>query len=279
MPRSTSHVSRDRHSPIGSRISRKPDDPHIEIKDLILSYDSDNAEAEPVIAGLNLRIPAGQFCAIIGPSGCGKSTLLRLIDGLQKPTSGRVMIDGAHVENPPASIGMVFQHFALMPWKTVRKNVEFALGNLGVPKTDSRVRAEQWLSRVGLTDYLNHYPGQISGGMQQRVGLARALAIEPDLMLMDEPFGSLDAQTRILLQEEVLRLWEHSERTVVFVTHDIEEALYLADRVIVMSARPGRIIEDMPVPFARPRDETVKAHPDFVTMKIKVWELLRGTRA
>lgn len=225
-----------------------------------------------VLSGVNLTVARGEFCCIIGPSGCGKSTLLRVIDGLFAPTDGRVTVDGELLTSPRASIGMVFQSFNLLPWRTVEANVELGLEQRGVPKRERRERSRSWLHRVGLEGFETFYPSQLSGGMQQRVGLARALAVEPDILLMDEPFGSLDAQTRVLMQGELMDLWSADRKTVVFVTHDVEEAIFLADRVVVLSSRPGHIVDVVDVQFPRPRS---RADPDFAKLREELWDGLR----
>ena len=207
-----------------------------------------------VINDFNLSVADGEFVAIVGPSGCGKSTLLRMISGLAKPSSGRIAIDDAEVAEPNPKHNLVFQEHALYPWRTVFDNV--ALG-LEIQKRDaaaSRGRVEPLLKLVGLEKFAGYYPHQLSGGMRQRAALVRVLAVDPDVLLLDEPFGALDAMTRLILQDELLRVWEHSGKTVVLVTHDVEEALFLADRVIVMSALPGRIHEVINVPGRQPRD-------------------------
>ncbi|MBE2319489.1 ABC transporter ATP-binding protein [Solirubrobacter sp. CPCC 204708] len=229
-----------------------------------------------VLEGISFGVAEGSFVAICGPSGCGKSTLLRLIHGLQQPDAGEIRVRGERVTAPSLDRGMVFQHHNLMPWRTVIRNVELGLEAQKLSKAEARSRAERWLDKVGLSDFASYYPAQLSGGMQQRVGLARALAIDPAILLMDEPFGALDAQTRVLLQEELERIWEANAKTVVFITHDIEEALFLADRVIVMSARPGRIIADIAVDAARPRREQWRAAPEFAQLKGEIWKLLRS---
>jgi NitT/TauT family transport system ATP-binding protein len=229
-----------------------------------------------VLEGITFGVSEGSFVAICGPSGCGKSTLLRLIHGLQKPDGGEIRVRGERVLAPSLDRGMVFQHHNLMPWRTVVRNVELGLEALRLPKAQVRERARMWLEKVGLTEFAGYYPAQLSGGMQQRVGLARALAIDPQMLLMDEPFGALDAQTRVLLQEELERIWEADAKTVVFITHDIEEALFLADRVIVMSARPGRIIADIAVDAPRPRRDAWRAAPEFAQLKGDIWKLLRS---
>ncbi|HEX6025230.1 MAG TPA: ABC transporter ATP-binding protein [Solirubrobacter sp.] len=225
--------------------------------------------------GVSFDVTEGSFVAICGPSGCGKSTLLRLIHGLRPPDSGEIRVRGEPVLAPSLDRGMVFQNHGLMPWRTVQRNVEIGLEALHLSRDQRRERAERWLEKVGLSDFASYYPAQLSGGMQQRVGLARALAIEPEMLLMDEPFGALDAQTRVVLQEELERIWHAETKTVVFITHDIEEALFLSDRVLVMSARPGKIIADIVVDAARPRGTAFRASPEFAALKGRIWELLR----
>jgi NitT/TauT family transport system ATP-binding protein len=227
---------------------------------------------------VSFGVQEGSFVSICGPSGCGKSTLLRLIHGLQSPDSGEVRVRGERVLAPSLDRGMVFQNHNLMPWRTVVRNVELGLEAQGVARSERSERAMKWLTKVGLEQFASYYPAQLSGGMQQRVGLARALAIEPQLLLMDEPFGALDAQTRVLLQEELERIWQADAKTVVFITHDIDEALFLSDRVLVMSARPGKIIADIPVGAARPRGPAWRATPEFAELKGRVWDLLRGSQ-
>ncbi len=224
---------------------------------------------------ISLSIKEREFYCLIGHSGCGKSTLLRIIDGLIKPTTGEVRIKGQLVNQPGWNRGMVFQHFNLLPWRTVLGNVEFGLENRRVPRREQRERAMRYISMVGLDGFEQSYPSQLSGGMQQRVGLARALAIEPEILLMDEPLGSLDAQTREVMQAELMRIWSIEKRTVLFVTHDIEEAIFLADRVIVMSQRPGRVVEVVDVDFPRPRDENLRTLPAFTEMRSRIWQTLK----
>jgi NitT/TauT family transport system ATP-binding protein len=229
-----------------------------------------------VLSKVSLEVDRGEFCCVIGPSGCGKSTLLRILDGLIRPTSGQVVIGGRVCTAPRADVGVVFQSFNLFPWRTVAQNVELGLEERGIARAQRRERAGRWLERVGLTGFEHFYPAQLSGGMQQRVGLARALAIEPDILLMDEPFGSLDAQTRLLLQAELLRLWALDRKTVVFVTHDVEEALFLADRVVVISPRPGTVVASVQVPFPRPRIDSLRADPVFAGLREELWERLKA---
>lgn len=228
-----------------------------------------------IIDDISFQLEEGSFLSIIGPSGCGKSTLMRLMDGLQKSDEGEVRIKGRAVTGPSPERGMVFQNHNLMPWRTVIKNVEFGLEMLGVSKQERRSRALSILETVDLTGFSEAYPSQLSGGMQQRVGLARALVLNPELLLMDEPFGALDAQTKVLLQEQLERLCRRLQNTVVFVTHDIEEALYLSDRILVMGTRPGRIMEDIQIPFPRPRESTLRASAEFAQLKQRLWSILQ----
>ena len=253
------------------------DPARVEIEDVSLTFETKRSGRVQALQNFSLTIEPGTFCCIVGPSGCGKSTLLRIIDGLQKPDEGQVLVNGTAIEKPTLDIGFVFQRYNLLPWRTVLANVEFGLENLGVPKERRREVAEHWMRIVGLEGFENHYPAQLSGGMQQRVGLIRALAIDPKILLMDEPFGAVDDLTRMKLQEELLNLWERDNKTVVFVTHDIEEALYLADRVIVMSARPGRISDVFDVELPRPRNPEIRSTPEFAQLKGEVLRCLHLT--
>jgi ABC-type nitrate/sulfonate/bicarbonate transport system ATPase subunit len=229
-----------------------------------------------VLNDVNITLREQTFTCLVGPSGCGKSTLLRILDGLMPPDSGEVRIGGELVKAPSLDRGFVFQHFNLLPWRTVLGNVEFGLENLGVKKDERRTRATEVLELVDLVGFEAYYPGQLSGGMQQRVGLARALAVDPSFLLMDEPFGSVDDQTRMLLQEELLNIWERDQKTVVFVTHDIEEALYLGDQVVVMKARPSQISRIIDVPFGRPRADDVRGSPEMARLKQEIWDELKS---
>jgi NitT/TauT family transport system ATP-binding protein len=225
---------------------------------------------------VELNIRSNEVLCIVGPSGCGKTTLLRCIGGLLAPSSGQVLIDGQKVSSPRPGVAIVFQHFGLLPWKTVVDNVAFGLKIAGVSGRQLAERVEHYIRLVGLAGFENQYPYQLSGGMQQRVGLARALAIHPEILLMDEPFASVDAQTREVLQEELLRLHERERKTMVFITHSIDEALVLGDRVAVMATRPGRVKEVLTVNFARPRDPAaVRAEPRYTEMRNHIWEELR----
>jgi NitT/TauT family transport system ATP-binding protein len=229
------------------------------------------------VESFSLEVERGQFVAIIGPSGCGKSTVLRIIDGLLAPTSGTVTLHGKTVSGPGPDRAVVFQHANLLPWRTVEDNVRFGMECLGVKGVEQKRRAEQYLRLVGLEGFERYYPNQLSGGMQQRVGLARAFAAEPEILLLDEPFGALDAQTRLVLQDELSRLLG-GERTAILVTHDMEEAVFLADVVVVMSSRPGRIVEVVDVDLPRPRDTDIRSTERFAQLKGHLWEILRSER-
>ena len=231
----------------------------------------------PVLAldDLSLAVEEREFMALLGPSGCGKSTLLYLIGGFLPVEEGRILVDGARVAGPGPDRGVVFQHFALFPWKTVMGNVLYGLEKQDLPKEERRARALAHIELVGLSGFEDSYPSQLSGGMKQRAALARTLAIDPRILLMDEPFGALDAQTRSLMQEELLRIWERSRKTVIFVTHDVQEAVYLAERIAVMSARPGRIKEIVEVQLDRDDPDLMKS-PRFVELVDHVWNLVRG---
>lgn len=222
--------------------------------------------------GLSLTVNDGEFMCILGPSGCGKSTLLFMASGLEKPTRGVVRNDGKTVTGPGADRGMLFQQFALYPWRSARRNIEFGLEIRGIPAEERWKRARVWLDIMGLAQFANAYPHQLSGGMQQRIAIARLLVNEPEVLLMDEPFASLDAQTRTALGEELVRVWQHYQRTVLFVTHSIDEAIMLADRLVVMTRRPGRIKVDMPIQIPRPRDP---ASDEFNHLRKTITEFIR----
>jgi len=227
------------------------------------------------LEGISFEIKDGEFAVLVGPSGCGKSTILRLAAGLIRPSRGRVLLDGREVTEPGADRGMVFQSYTLFPWLTVQQNVEFGPRIRGVPAPERARLARHYLRQVGLTGFERVYPKELSGGMMQRVAIARALANDPAILLMDEPFGALDAQTRSLMGELLLRVWEQAAKTVLFVTHDIEEGLFLGDRVFVMTARPGRIREEIPVPIPRPRTLDALTSETFVRLKRHVTTLIR----
>jgi len=225
---------------------------------------------------VDLQIRNQEVLCVVGPSGCGKTTLLRCIGGLLAPSSGQVLIDGQAVDCPREGVAIVFQHFGLLPWKSVVDNVAFGLRIAGTPRAVITQRLDHYIQLVGLAGFETHYPYQLSGGMQQRVGLARALAIDPEILLMDEPFASVDAQTREVLQEELLQLHERERKTMIFITHSIDEAIILGDRVAVMASRPGRIKEILTVDFARPRDPAaVRAQSRYTELRNHIWEELR----
>jgi NitT/TauT family transport system ATP-binding protein len=230
----------------------------------------------PVLAleDISLQVRNREFLALLGPSGCGKSTLLYLIGGFLPVETGSITVEGVPVKSPGPDRGIVFQHFALFPWKTVRANVRYGLERAGLPREERETRAQQFIDMVGLTGFEDSYPSQLSGGMKQRAAIARTLAIDPKILLMDEPFGALDAQTRHLMQAELLNIWQRSRKTVIFVTHDVQEAVYLADRIAVMSARPGRIktIVELNLDKKDPDLLKTKAFADQVN---DIWNLVR----
>jgi NitT/TauT family transport system ATP-binding protein len=217
-----------------------------------------------------------EFVSVIGPSGCGKSTLIRILAGLEAPTRGRVLLDGASVHGPGAERGMVFQGYTLFPWLTVQDNVMFGPRLRGLGKGAARAKAHEWLELVGLTKFAEHYPDQLSGGMKQRVAIARALANEPRILLMDEPFGALDAQTRAEMQAHLIRIWDSVDLTVLFITHDLDEAVYLADRIVVLAAHPGRVHEVIEVPVPRPRERGQLLSGSFLATKNRLESLIYG---
>ncbi|MCZ1005647.1 ABC transporter ATP-binding protein [Streptomyces lydicus] len=225
--------------------------------------------------GVDLRIEAGEFVVVVGPSGCGKSTLLDLLGGLARPTGGRILLDGEPVTGPGLDRGIVFQQYALLPWRTALGNVEFGLEATGVPRRERAARARDYLDLVGLSGFENRHPHELSGGMRQRVAIARSLAYDPDVLLMDEPFAALDAQTRESLQDELLRIWQRTGKTVVFITHGIEEAVYLGQRVAVMTSRPGRIKQVVPIGFdSRTETDDLRSSPEFAGYRYEIWTLL-----
>ena len=229
------------------------------------------------LADVDLTVEPGEFLTIVGPSGCGKSTVLDLISGLSVPAAGSVTIDGTEVTEPGLDRGVVFQQYTLLPWRTARGNIEFALEAAGVRREQRRRTAAEFLELVGLTEFANRYPHELSGGMKQRVAIARSLSYQPEVLLMDEPFGALDAQTRERLQEELLGIWERTGTTVVFITHDIDEAVFLGQRVAVMSGRPGRIRDLVRVDLDRSaaQDVDVRSTPEFARYRHQIWTLLR----
>ncbi len=245
----------------------------LEIRDLRKDF---SGAAGPVTAleGIDLDVDEGELAVIVGPSGCGKSTLLNIVAGLEHGTGGEARIDGHPITGPGADRGMVFQSYTLFPWLSVRENVEFGLRIKGVPKAERAETARRYLGLVGLADFENALPKELSGGMKQRVAIARVLANQPRMLLMDEPFGALDAQTRLVLQELLLGIRAQERSTVLFITHDIDEAILLADNVYVMSRRPGRLKARIPVDIPRPRDHRVTVSADFAAVKARIMELL-----
>jgi NitT/TauT family transport system ATP-binding protein len=217
----------------------------------------------------------GEFRVLLGPSGCGKSTILRLIAGLDFPTSGEILVNGKQVTGPGRDRGMVFQKYTSFPWLTVAENIAYGMKINGAPKAEQAGTVAKLVEAVGLKGFERSYPGTLSGGMQQRVAIARTLAVRPEVILMDEPFGALDAQTRSDMQELLLRIWDESASTILFVTHDVEEAIYLADRIYILSSRPGTIIEDLPSPFSRPRSPDVRQKPEFQELQQYVLAALK----
>jgi len=232
----------------------------IHVEGLTKEYTTERGEQLTAVDGVSLDVSANEFVCIVGPSGCGKSTILRIIAGLEEASSGSVLYRGTPVAKPCKQIGMVFQEYSLFPWQTVLDNIAAGLEFGGMPRELRREKAEEYLNVIGMPEFAEAYPHELSGGMRQRVAIARALANNPDVLLMDEPFGALDAHTRILLQRELLRIWEMTHKTILFVTHSVDEAVYLADKIVVMSHRPGQIREILTVDMERPRSRAV---PEF----------------
>jgi NitT/TauT family transport system ATP-binding protein len=225
---------------------------------------------------VNLHVMDGEFVSIVGPSGCGKTTFLSVVDGLTPATGGRILIDGKVVTRPGSDRAVVFQDASLLPWRTVLGNVLYGLECQGINSHQARERAQHFIEMVGLGGFENHYSHELSGGMQQRVNLARALAVDPQILLMDEPFASLDAQKRQVMQEELLNIWRQAKKTVLFVTHQINEAIYLSDRVIVFTARPGTVKQTVAINIERPRKLAVKRDPRFLALEDHVWDLIEN---
>jgi NitT/TauT family transport system ATP-binding protein len=227
------------------------------------------------LQNFDIDIGEGEFLSIVGPSGCGKSTFLNVLLGLIKPDSGDLRMDGKPISGPGTDRAMVFQEFGLLPWRTVQHNIELGLELKGMSADARRKVSQPLIEMVGLKGFDGHYPHELSGGMKQRVGLARALATDPNVLLMDEPFAALDAQTRDLMQVELLRIWQEAKKTVLFVTHQIDEAIYLSDRVMVMSKRPGRAKKIFPIELSRPRDYEMRVTPEFNALKLEIWNELK----
>ena len=250
----------------------------IDIKNLYISL-GQGRHAFEAVQNISISVQPGEFVCLLGPSGCGKSTLLGALAGHLQPSSGSIQVDAQALKGPHPERGLVFQHHTLFPWRKVIDNVAFGLKMKGIPRAERHKRALELLELVGLAGFEHHYPSQLSGGMQQRVEIARVLINYPRVMLMDEPFGALDAQTRSMMQQLLLEVWERIKTTIIFITHDIDEALYLADRILVMSARPGRIIEQVDVAFARPRQIELLTSDDFIRLKRYCLELLHSQNA
>ncbi|ARU86725.1 ABC transporter ATP-binding protein [Pseudomonas sp. M30-35] len=246
----------------------------LRVNNVSLRYDTPSGGVFTALDNVSLEVPDQQFAVIVGPSGCGKSSLLYLTAGLAEPSDGEIYVGGQRVDGPGADRGMVFQSYTLFPWLTVRQNIEFGLKRKRMPVAERKEVVDFYLNEVGLTSFADNYPKQLSGGMMQRVAIARALANDPQILLMDEPFGALDSQTRMQMQKLLLRIWENRKKTVVFVTHDIDEAVLLGDRIYVMGARPGHIQQTLDVPIQRPRDLDMVMDQQFIGMKRQILGLL-----
>jgi NitT/TauT family transport system ATP-binding protein len=246
----------------------------VDVRDVHIRFHTKGQDFEAVRAA-NVHVRPGEFVSLIGPSGCGKSTLLNAVAGFLKPSGGQVLLDGQAVTAPGSDRGVVFQQYSLFPWMTVRANVEFGLKMKGASRTEREAQARTLLGLAGLLSFENHYPDQLSGGMKQRVGIVRALATSPQVLLMDEPFGALDSQTRVVMQEILTNMWQRLRISVLFITHDIDEAVFLSDRIYVMTARPGRIKAELAVPLPRPRTAAMTSAPEFAAMVRQIKGLIR----
>jgi len=247
---------------------------HVEVRNFALDYETIDGAVAAVTA-TNIHVRPGEFVSIVGPSGCGKSTLLNAVAGFLKPSAGMVTVDGEKVSGPSAERGMVFQQYSLFPWKTVRENVEFGLKMRGMDRSQRERAARTLLGLAGLEAFEKHYPDRLSGGMKQRVGIVRALATGPKVLLLDEPFGALDAQTRVIMQQILTNMWQRLKISVLFVTHDIDEAIFLSDRVYCMTARPGSIKADIPIPLERPRQQSMMMSSEFLALRRGLMSLIR----
>lgn len=248
--------------------------PRLQVDKVSLRYQKPDGGMFTALEQVSFEVPDQQFAVLVGPSGCGKSSLLYLTAGLNEPTEGEIYVGGQQVQGPGADRGMVFQSYTLFPWLTVRQNVEFGLKRRGMAAAQRKEIVDYYVNEVGLTGFADNYAKQLSGGMMQRVAIARALANDPQILLMDEPFGALDSQTRLQMQQLLLRVWGNSKKTVLFVTHDIDEAILLGDRVYVMGARPGRIKQILDVPIERPRNLDMVMERSFIDMKRRIFGLL-----
>lgn len=247
---------------------------HLEVTNLSVEYMRTDGTVLAAVKAVSLEVQEGEFLCIVGPSGCGKTTFLKTLDGLIEPVSGKVLIDGHPIGEGTGDRAMVFQEASLFPWFNIRRNISYGLECRGIPRRVAGERVAPFIELVGLSGFESQYPHEISGGMQQRANLARALAVDPEILLMDEPFAALDAQTRELMQAELLDIWSRSRKTVIFITHQINEAIYLADRVVVFSKRPGTIIRDMPIEIERPRQLDVKRSSRFLEYEDELWSLI-----
>ena len=256
-----------------ARLVRRP--VIMETRNLFKEFPTSSGKNQIVLKDISFQVHQREFLSIIGPSGCGKSTLIRILAGLETATSGEILLDGKPVVAPGAERGMVFQKYTLFPWLTVCRNVMFGLESIGKDRDTAENIALQWLDIIGLARYADYYPGQLSGGMQQRVAIARALAPQPRVLLMDEPFGALDAQTRTQMQNYLLEVWRNIDITIIFVTHDLDEAVYLSDRILALKANPGEINELIEVPVARPRLSRMLLEPEFLATREHIDKLIR----
>jgi NitT/TauT family transport system ATP-binding protein len=244
---------------------------NLKLKDISKTFTSEKGDSVESLSSISLTIEEKEFVCLLGPSGCGKTTLLRIIAGLDYPTNGSVELDGTVIDRPNPQLAMIFQEYSLYPWRTVYENIAFGLELRKVPTKDIQSVVKKYLEIVGLEGFEDHYPYELSGGMRQRIAVARALAIDPSILLMDEPFGALDAQTRNFLQHELLNIWEKTKKTILFVTHSVDEAVFLADRIVVLTARPGTICEIIPIDQPRPRDRT---SVEFAKVRRHVLEMI-----
>jgi NitT/TauT family transport system ATP-binding protein len=253
---------------------------HLSIRGVTRTFSGAKGQQTQALLPVDFEVRENDFVTILGPSGCGKSTLLRIVAGLDFPTTGEVRLDGQRIDGPGADRGVVFQSYTLFPWLTIAQNIRFGLRERGLSEAVQKERSDYFIAKVGLRGFEQHYPKQLSGGMQQRTAIARALANDPKMLLLDEPFGALDKQTRVLMQEMLLGIWEgateSARKTVLFVTHDIDEAIFMANRVAVFSARPGRIKTEIAVDFAHPRHYTIKTSPEFMALKARLTEEIRA---
>ena len=246
--------------------------PELQAAHVEMEYERRDGTWVRAIDDVTLTIDPGEFVSIVGPSGCGKTTFLKIVNGLLEPTAGEILVRGRPLEQNSGDRAMVFQEASLFPWFSVARNVGYGLECRKVPKAEAARRAQPFIEMVGLGGFEKHYPYELSGGMQQRANLARALVVDPAVLLMDEPFAALDAQTREMMQAELLDIWAQTNKTVLFITHQINEAIYLSDRVIVMSARPGRIMADLPIDLPRPRGLDIKRDPRFLEYEDRIWK-------